>query len=168
MVWLRLAYLSLLVTSALGAVLFLGFTFRTPQRSAEASSPGPDYPRAYVLAHLSLATITFLLFTVEMFHAGGTRDGFAVVGYGLLGATLAVGIWFFSRYDRLGRPLRWRLVAAHLVLAVLTFTAMTAALPAYAPAGAQRLPVAERGHGNSAWLLYRQHRSELAHARQPG
>jgi|GEM_PF-2976335 len=165
MVWLRLTYLSLFVTSMAGAVLFLGFTFRPPPHHT-ASTGKAIYPRRYVVVHLSLATVTHLFCTVYMLRGGGWRDGLTVAGYLFLSATLGVGLWFFTRYDRLGRALRWRLVAVHLSLAVLTFTAMIAALPGSLPAGAHRLPLAQRGQGSSAWRLYVQHRSELAHARR--
>ena len=168
MVWLHLAYLSLFLTSAAGAVLFLGFTFRSPARFLGFAINEPSYPRSWVVAHLSMASATFALFSARMFLEGGWRDPLATVGYLLLSATLGVGLWFFARYDRLGKPLRWRLVAVHLILAVLTFTAMTAALPRFTPSGPQRLPASQRGHGNSAWKLFEQHRSELKHQRRPG
>ncbi|MCL6594685.1 MAG: hypothetical protein K6V73_00550 [Firmicutes bacterium] len=160
-------FLSLAVTAAFGAVLFVGFTFRQPVTFLWFNLNDASYPRTLVMAHMASAMVTFLLFTWYLVRRG-LGDAFVDAAYALTALTLGVGMAFFLRYDYWSRPLRWRLVGAHLVLAVFTFIAIVVALPLFPPPP-RTVPRSDLGSHSSLWANVQQNlelelRNRLAHA----
>ena len=123
---LNLSYISLCVTSLLGALLFFGFTFRVRIK----------YPLRIVSAHVVMATITTVLLCAAVAQAllaprvaGSVSAPWSaamlVAGSLLLLFTYALGLYFYLRYDARRRHLRLQSVALHLSLAGLSFIFIT-------------------------------------------
>ena len=98
MSFLDWSYVGLLVASVLGAILFFGYTFRI--RIA--------YPFVLVSLHLTTVLITFILFTiafVQILNANPSalKAGFIILTYVVFILTLLTGLFFFVRYDQIGR-----------------------------------------------------------------
>jgi hypothetical protein len=151
---LHLTYAGIAVTSTLGAILFVGFTFRPAVTFLWFNVNQSAYPRTLVMTHMASALATWGLFTAYMARRG-LGDAFVDVAYAMVVATLAVGSAFFIRYDFWSRPLRWRLVGAHLILAVFTFIAVVIAFP-LVPAPPQHVPRSMLGRHSSLWANVRQ------------
>jgi thiol:disulfide interchange protein len=81
------------------------------------------------------------------------------VAYGTYVVTYLTGLSFYLRFDAKRRPLRRRLLGLHLVMAVLTFITLTAAMGLYAFPGAASKP--ETSSHSTMWYDARQHRAEL-------
>ncbi len=123
---INLSYISLCVTSLLGALLFLGFTFRARIK----------YPLRIVTAHVIMATVTTLLLCGAVVQAllaprrAGSASGpwptaMLVAGALLLLVTYALGLYFYLRFDARRSRLRLQSVALHLSLAGLSFVFIT-------------------------------------------
>lgn len=147
------AYVSLLVASLFGLMLFFGFTFRIKVH----------YPISLVTLHLASVILTFLLFTaaiVESILHGHTSRGFqvdyTVFVYIVFLITLATGLFFFLRYDLRRKILRLPLVSTHLVMAGITFILLTAlmALPTGEAAIQKKVVL---GSLSPAWYTYNRH-----------
>lgn len=114
------SYIALLVSSLMGAVLFVGYTFRVKLA----------YPILVVSLHLIAIIATFILFTIFMVQTFFTKIpafsfGFILVTYGIFVLTFLIGLFFFVRYDLRRKILHLPLLSTHLVMAVLTFTSFT-------------------------------------------
>lgn len=151
---LNLTYIGFAATATFGAVLFIGFTFRPAVSFLWFNLNDPAYPRPVVIGHLLTAVATFGLFTASMAN-GGTRNPAMVVAYVLTFFTLGIGVAFFIRFDYWSRPLRWRLVAVHLILAVCTAISATVAL-GLSQTQTSHLSRNERGYHSSVWNNVRQ------------
>ena len=127
-VLINLSYISLCVTSLLGALLFFGFTFRVRIK----------YPLRIVSAHVVMASVTTVLLCAAFVQALLAPFGAATVpapwssavliaGCLLFLVTFALGLYFYLRYDARQRHLRLQSVALHLSLAGLSFIFITAA-----------------------------------------
>lgn len=148
------SYLSLLVASFFGLMLFFGFTFRIKVH----------YPFSLVTLHLSSVILTFLLFTAALaqdIFGGHTSRGFqldyTIFVYIVFLITLGTGLFFFLRYDLRKKILHLPLVSTHLVMAGLTFILLTAfmALPIHQQVLQKKVSI---GSTSPAWYTYNRHK----------
>ncbi len=152
---LHLSYIALCLGSVFGAVLFMGFTFHLEIR----------YPLAIVMIHLAVVLTSFVLFSIWMFdvlsgHTGGilVSHAFSLAAYAVFAITLGSGLFFFLRYDARRKQMRVTMVGAHIVLACLTFIAVSSLL------GMVIVPVPPNSeHVTGRWAIL--HRVETVRAR---
>lgn len=145
------SYIGLLVASLLGAVLFLGYTFRV--RIA--------YPFVLVSLHMSTVVITFILFTIALVQGLDQgpftfRTWFLILTYVVFLLTLLTGLFFFVRYDLRRKIMRLPLISTHLVMAVMTFICFTGLMGlSLQGLGARTSP--STGSASPAWYSFHRH-----------
>lgn len=87
------------------------------------------------------------------------------ISYALYVLSFLTGIFFFIRFDARRRPLRKRLLALHLIMAVATFILMTSIMAVNAfPQTALAPP--KNPKQSTMWDYLRQHQSELKNHHQ--
>ena len=160
---INLSYISLCLTSLLGALLFFGFTFRVRIR----------YPLRIVSLHVILASITTALLCLAAVQALFFRPArtaaspwaaaLLVAGLLLLLFTYALGLYFYLRYDARRRHLKLQSLVLHLSLAGLSFIFITSAFAVNAwtasPGAGPRTTAAQ----SPVWFIVHRHRT-LRHA----
>ncbi|WDL97492.1 hypothetical protein [Alicyclobacillus sp. ALC3] len=118
-------FLLALATSAVGLILFGGFTFRIK----------PRFPFLLVTLHVVGATATVVLFCVLfarwLMHYGPSHAYAGIVLWASLIVILATflsGLYFYFFYNARRRGLGYRLLVTHLVMAALSFVCIIASV----------------------------------------
>jgi len=145
------AFVGLCVGSILGAVLFIGYTFRKRIH----------YPMVWVVAHISTISVTLILFTIAFVAKSNLvlHDGydakfiFFSTSYAVFLATFITGISFFFRYDFRRRHISLRLLSVHLVMSAFTFFGFAATLALYTP---NAIPIGDK-YAGSSWYAVHKH-----------
>jgi hypothetical protein len=159
-------YISLAATSVMGAFLFFAYGWLGPLIGRKPAPGKPVHirrrlmPFNLVLIHISLASLTLIVFTAELVHRPRATSTFLVAAYAFYLATYLTGLGFFIRFDRRRRRIKPRLLGTHLMMAVVTFTLITSAMALYAYP--QPAPVTGPPSRSTMHFLVTQHRSELA------
>ncbi|WDL98440.1 hypothetical protein [Alicyclobacillus sp. ALC3] len=114
-------FLIALFTATVGLVLFIGFTFQQKLR----------YPFLFVTFHVIGATVTVILFCILFIrwitHHDATTPYASLVLWASLAVVLATfvsGLYFYFWYNARKRPLSYRLLVTHLVMASLAFVSV--------------------------------------------
>ncbi|KUO95006.1 hypothetical protein [Ferroacidibacillus organovorans] len=151
------AYIALIIASAIGAILFVGYTFRVKIA----------YPIRIVQLHVLTTLVAMALFTIATWDKIALSGYFAHATFGLwflissylIGLiTLILGFAFYWQFDAKFRVLRLRFIAIHLTLAGISFIFFTSAVILY------QFPVhieTNRVIGSRSGAWYILHRNEV-------